>query len=223
MTRVLLIEAGRRILPTFPETLSAKAERQLARLRVEVRTGSPVTACEAHAITLKGGERIEVACTFWAAGVAASPAASWLGAKADRAGRVEVTAQLTLPGHPEIFVIGDMASVKQPDGRQVPGVAPAAKQMGAYVADVIRRVVTRDDPPRPFRYQDYGNLATIGRKAAVADFGRVRLSGLPAWLVWSLAHIYFLIGFRNRAAVMLDWIWSYLTFGRGARLITGGM
>jgi NADH dehydrogenase len=192
-------------------------------LRVEVRTGSPVTACEAHAITLEGGERIEVACAFWAAGVAASPGASWLGAKADRAGRVEVTAQLTLPGHPEIFVIGDTASVKQPDGRQVPGVAPAAKQMGAYVADVIRRTVTGDDPPRPFRYRDYGNLATIGRKAAVADFGRVRLSGLLAWLVWSLAHIYFLIGFRNRAAVMLDWIWSYLTFGRGARLITGGM
>jgi NADH dehydrogenase len=223
MTRVLLIEAGQRILPTFPDSLSGNAEQQLARLRVEVHKGSAVTKCEAHAITLADGERIEVACTFWAAGVAASPAASWLAATADKVGQVEVTPFLTLPGHPEIFVIGDTASVRQPNGRQVPGVAPAAKQMGAYVADAIRRAVAGDTPPRPFRYRNYGNLATIGRKAAVADFGRIRLSGFIAWIVWSLAHIYFLIGFRNPAAVMLDWIWSYLTFGRGARLITGGI
>jgi NADH dehydrogenase len=223
MARVLLVEAGPRILPRFPETLSAKAERQLARLGVEVRKSSAVTTCHSNSITLGGGERIETACIFWAAGVAASPAASWLGAETDRAGRVKVTPFLTLPDHPEVFVIGDTAAVDQPDGGQVPGVAPAAKQMGTYAARAIERVLAGHAVTGPFRYRDFGNLATIGRKAAVADFGRVRLSGFPAWLLWSLAHIYFLIGFRNRAVVMLDWIWSYLTFGRGARLITGGM
>jgi NADH dehydrogenase len=170
-----------------------------------------------------GGYDVPVSCVFWAAGVAASPAASWLGAEADRAGRVKVTPFLTLPDRPEVLVIGDTAAVDQPDGGQVPGVAPAAKQMGTYAARAIERALAGDAVTGPFRYRDFGTLATIGRKAAVADFGRVRLSGFPAWLLWSLAHIYFLIGFRNRAVVMLDWIWSYLTFGRGARLITGGI
>ncbi len=223
MARILLIEAGPRVLPAFPETLSAKAEQQLAGLGVDVRTGAAVTKCDAGGITLSDGQRIETACTFWAAGVAASPAAKWFGVEADRAGRVKVEPTLSLPGHPDIFVIGDTALVQQPNGRQVPGVAPAAKQMGYFAARAIVTRLAGWTTDEPFQYADFGNLATIGRKAAIADFGRLRFSGFAAWLLWSLAHVYFLIGFRNRAAVMLDWAWSYVTFGRGARLITGGM
>ena len=222
MARVLLIEAGQRILPTFPEDLSAKAESQLQALGVEVLKGRAVTDISATSVTLAGGEPIQTACTFWAAGVAASPAAKWLGVEADRAGRVLVDSHLKCPGHPEILVIGDVAAVRREDGSPVPGIAPAAKQMGHYVAKAILADMSGRQTP-PFRYHDLGNLATIGRKAAVVDFGRVHLSGFIAWLLWSFAHIYFLIGLRNRAAVMLDWAWSYVTFGRGARLITGRM
>ena len=157
---------------------------------------------------------------IWGAGVMASPAGAWLGVPTDRAGRVPVGPDLTAPGHPEVFVLGDTAAAAGPDGRPLPGVAPVAKQQGEYVARLLRaRAAGRDIGP--FRYRDYGSLATIGRKRAVAEFGRLRVTGLSAWLLWGVAHVWFLIGFRNRAAVALSWIWSYLTFQRGARLITG--
>jgi NADH dehydrogenase len=167
-----------------------------------------------------GDELIASRTVIWAAGVAASPAAGWLGIEPGRGGRVPVGPDLTLPGHPEIFVIGDTAQVIGPHG-PLPGVAPVAKQQGAYVADVIAARLGGKPPPGPFRYRDFGNLATIGRRAAVADFGWLHLTGRLAWLVWGVAHIYFLIGFRNRLAVATDWLWSYLTYQRGARLITG--
>lgn len=222
LARVVLVEAGPRVLASFPEELSTKAQRQLEGLGVEVLVGRPVTHCDAEAVVMDGGERIETACIIWAAGVQASPAARWLGAEADGAGRVLVDANLSPPGLANVFVIGDTATVVDAAGRTVPGVAPAAKQMGGYTADCIVRALRGESPPMPFRYRDHGNLATIGRKAAVADFGAGRhLSGLLAWLLWGFAHIYFLIGFRNRLAVMLDWIWNYVTFERGARLIIG--
>jgi NADH dehydrogenase len=170
-----------------------------------------------------GEEHVRARTVLWAAGVAASPAAHWLGAAQDRSGRVEVAADLSLPGHPEIFVIGDTALPTDAAGnrRPLPGVAPAAKQAGQYVGKVIRMRARSRKTPGPFRYRNYGSLATIGRKAAVADFGWIRLSGRLAWWLWGLAHIYFLIGFRNRLAVALNWFWSYLTFQRHARLITG--
>lgn len=217
--RVILIEAGPRLLPTFPESLSASAKRQLERLGVEVRLGHAVVQCDSHGVVLADGDKIGSTCLLWAAGVKASPATTWLGAEADRAGRVIVNGDLSLPAHPEIFVLGDTALVKSEDGQQVPGVAPAAKQMGKYVAGVIKaRLAGR--PTKPFRYINYGNLATIGRSAAVADFGWMRLSGFPAWLLWTFAHLWFLVGFRNRIIVFLDWAWAYVTFDRGARLIT---
>ncbi len=195
------------------------ARRALEQLGVEVRLGAAVTACDDEGVIV-GDERIPAGVVLWAAGVAASPAAKWLGAESDRAGRVKVGPDLSLPGHPEIFVIGDTALVADPAGSPVPGIAPAAKQAGQYVAGVIgARLCGR--PTRPFRYRHLGNLATIGRTAAVADFGRIRLSGWAAWLLWGLVHIWFLIGFRNRLVVALDWLWAYLTFERGARLITG--
>ena len=218
--RVVLVEAGARILPTFPDNLSALAEKQLQELRVEVLTGDPVNRCDQHGVTLNSGKVIEAATIIWAAGVMASPAAIWLKSKMDRAGRVIVGSDLKLPGHDNIYVIGDTASVTDNTGLVVPGVAPAAKQMGKYVArSIIAGIANKDWPP--FAYKNYGNLATIGRKSAVADFGRFHLSGLLAWLVWGFVHVGFLIGFRNRISVMLDWVWSYITFGRGARLITG--
>jgi len=218
--RILLVEAGNRVLPAFPEPLSQSALRQLQALGVEVRTGSAVTACTADGVTLAGGETVPSACVLWAAGVMASPAGKWLGASADRAGRVHVGADLAVPNHPEIFVIGDTAHVEDTDGRMVPGVAPAAKQMGRHVAaTILARLAGR--PSTPFRYRDYGALATIGRKAAVADFGRFRMTGFSAWLMWGLVHLWFLVGFRNRIVVFLDWAWAYATFQRGARLITG--
>jgi NADH dehydrogenase len=218
-TRVVLIEAGPRLLPVFPERLSAVARRALERLGVEVRLGAAVTACDEQGVMV-GNERIQAGVVLWAAGVAASPAAKWLGAESDRAGRVKVNADLTLPGHPEIFVIGDTALATDPKGNPLPGIAPAAKQAGQYVAGVIRARL-RGRLTRPFRYRHLGNLATIGRTAAVADFGWLRLTGWVAWLLWGAVHIYFLIGFRNRLVVALDWLWAYLTFQRGARLITG--
>ncbi len=219
-TRVVLVEAGPRILTSFPDSLSASAVRALARLGVETRVNAAVTACDARGV-VAGGERIDSDCVIWAAGVAASPAARWLHADSDRAGRVKVNPDLTLPGHPEIFVIGDTALVMGKDSKPVPGVAPAAKQQGAYAARAILAQLGGRPPVKPFRYVNAGNLATIGRSSAIADFGWLRVRGLPAWLLWGAVHIFFLIGFRNRLSILIEWIWAYLTFQRGARLITG--
>ncbi len=218
--RVILVEGGPRVLLAFPEDLSAKARRSLEKLGVEVLTNTPVELCDAAGV-VSAGQRIEARTILWAAGVQAAPAAKWLHADHDRAGRVKVNPDLSMPGEPDIFVIGDNAAVMQANGQPVPGVAPAAKQMGAYVARVIAGRIAGKPVSEPFRYRNYGNFATIGRHAAVADFGWLRLSGYPAWLLWGAAHIYFLIGFRNRLAVMLDWMWAYVTFQRGVRLITG--
>jgi NADH dehydrogenase len=221
MARVILIEAGPRLLPPFPEKLSAKASQALGKLGVEVMLGHAVTACDGEGVVVDG-QRIGARTVIWAAGVMASPAAKWLGVESDRAGRVIVQPDLSLSAHPEIFAIGDTALVLGADDRPVPGIAPAAKQMGAYVGAQIEARINGDKAAaRPFRYRHQGNLATIGRKAAVADFGRLQLSGFPAWLLWALAHVYFLIGWRNRAVVALNWFWTYLTQERGARLITG--
>lgn len=218
---ILLVEAGPRVLASFPETLSQAALRQLEHLGVKVILGEAVIACDKDGITLKDGRRIDSATLIWAAGVAASPAAKWLKAPADRAGRAIIPPDLRLPGYPNVFVIGDTAAVKDAAGVVVPGVAPAAKQMGRFAAQEIIAAIDGKSP-KAFTYRDYGNLATIGRKAAVADFGRFRFSGLIAWLLWSFAHIWFLVGFRNRFTVFFDWIWAYVTYQRGARLITGG-
>ncbi len=217
--RIVLVEAGPRLLPSFPPRLSSVAAAALQRLGVEVRLGTAVTSCDRDGAVL-GDERLDSRTLIWAAGVAASPAASWLGIEPGRAARVPVGPDLTLPGHPEIFVIGDTAEVAGANG-PLPGVAPVAKQQGAYVAGAIAARIAGKSPPGPFRYRDFGNLATIGRREAVADFGWLRLTGRLAWLTWGVAHIYFLIGFRNRMAVAVDWLWSYLTYQRGARLITG--
>ncbi len=216
--RVHLVEAGPRVLPAMPPELSEKTRVQLLKLGVEVHTGQPVTAIDADGVTL-GGTRIGSRTVLWAAGVAASPLGRQLGVPTDRAGRVPVTPDLSLPGHPEVFVIGDLASVQQ-DGKPVPGVAPAAKQMGAHVAAVIRQRL-RGRVAKPFHYRDYGNLATIGRMAAVVHYGRLKLSGLLAWWFWLVAHLFFLIGFRNRIIVLVNWGWSYWTYQRHARIIVG--
>jgi NADH:quinone reductase (non-electrogenic) len=216
--RVVLLEAAPRVLPAYPEKLSAAAHEQLVRLGVEVRTGARVTAIDAGGVSL-GGDRVEAATVLWAAGVAASPLGRSLGAPLDRAGRVRVGPDLTVPGHPEIFVVGDLAAAEREDKTLVPGLAPAAMQEGRYAARAIVRAL-RGEAPRAFHYRDKGVLATIGRAAAVARIGRLQFSGLAAWLAWLFIHILFLIGFRNRVAVILQWAWSYVTFKRGARLIT---
>jgi NADH dehydrogenase len=214
--RVLLVEAGPRVLPAFPPSLSEKARRQLERLGVMVRTGRAVTSVDAGGISI-GEERIAARTVLWAAGVAASPLGAALGFAVDRAGRVPVTAQLSVGEHPEVFVVGDLAALPEGMG-PIPAIAPAAKQMGRYAAAAIlaklsgRRIA-------PFRYRHFGSLATIGRMAAVADFGRIRLSGVLAWWVWLTAHIYFLIGFRNRLVVLIDWAEAYWSYRRGARII----
>lgn len=219
--RVILIEAGPRVLAAFDERLSAKARAQLERLGVEVRTEARVTGCSAAGVTL-GGETIAARTIVWAAGVMASAAGKWLGAGTDRAGRVVVGPDLSVPGQPEIYAVGDTVSAMGADGRPVPGVAPAAKQMGRHVGRLIaRRISGRGDPAEAFRYRDAGAMATIGRGAAVADIRGLHLSGFAAWLLWAVAHVYFLIGARNRMVVAMTWAWSYLTFDRGARLITG--
>ena len=217
-TDIRLVEAGPRILASMPESLSAKARRQLERLGVSVLTDQPVTSVDARGVLL-GSRRIAARTVLWAAGVAASRLGADLGAERDRVGRVKVTADLSLPGHPEIFVIGDLATLNQ-DSKPVPGVAPAAKQMGAYAARAIRDRLA-GHTPKPFRYHDYGNLATIGRMAAVVDLRGLRFSGAFAWLFWVFAHIFFLIGFRSRFVVMTEWIWSYFTYQRNARIIIG--
>ncbi|RWO86754.1 NAD(P)/FAD-dependent oxidoreductase [Mesorhizobium sp.] len=220
-TRVMLIEAGDRILPNFAPELSDYASKALERLGVTVELGRPVTRCDAEGVVF-GETHLPARTILWAAGVAASPAAEWLGAAADRAGRVLVEPDLTVPGSPEIFVVGDAAHVLRPDGRMVPGVAPAAKQQGRHVAATIKARLAGDLAPRPFRYRHDGDLATIGKRAAAIDFGWIKLTGRLAWWLWGLAHIYFLIGFRNRLAVSLSWLWIYLTGQRSARLITQG-
>jgi NADH dehydrogenase len=218
--RVLLVEAGERLLPVFHPSLSAYAKRALEKLGVEVRLGAAVEHVDADGVLL-GGERVAAANTIWAAGVRAAPIGRFLSREADRAGRIPVSTDLSLPHAPEVFVIGDLGKAQQANGQPVPGVAPAAKQQGAYVARVITAAVTGRRKPPPFRYRDFGSLATIGRRAAVVEIGKVRLTGFVAWLFWCVAHVYFLIGFRNRLQVTLDWIWAYLTFERGSRLITG--
>ncbi len=218
-TRILLVEGAPRVLPGYPDALSAKAERQLRRLGVDVRTGTLVTGIDANGVQM-GEERLEAGNVFWAAGVAASPLGRSLGVEADRAGRVIVEPDCSVPGHPEIFVTGDLASLRQSDGSLVPGVAQGAIQMGRHAARQILRDL--DDRARaPFHYLDKGNLATIGRAAAVADIRGLHLSGYPAWLVWVFVHILYLIGFRNRLLVMIQWAWAYLSYQRGIRLITG--
>jgi NADH dehydrogenase len=218
--RVVLVEAGPRLLASFAQTLSARAKEALEELGVEVRLGGRVTACDAQGVVVEG-ERIHAGTIVWGAGVIASPAGKWLDVPCDPAGRVKVGPDLEVPGYPNVFVIGDTVFALGPNGRPVPGIAPAAKQMGHHVGRLIAARVAGRPHPGPFRYRHMGSLATIGRKAAVADFGRVRLSGLPAWILWAVAHVYFLIGWRNRLVVSLNWFWSYLTFERGARLITG--
>ncbi|MGH6788183.1 MAG: NAD(P)/FAD-dependent oxidoreductase [Pseudolabrys sp.] len=217
--RIVLIEAGPRLLPTFPEDLSAYVVKALMRAGVEIKTSTMVTKCDARGVDTDGG-RIDAATIIWAAGVVASPAGRWLGVEADRAGRVKVNPGLTIPGHQEIFVIGDTATVSDREGHPVPGIAPAAKQMGKYVGGVIAARVAGRGDHKPFRYMHLGELATIGRHAAVVKLGRLELKGFIGWLFWSVVHIYFLIGVRNRFIVAFNWLWSYLTFQRGARLIT---
>ncbi len=236
-THILLLEGGPRVLPVYPEDLSRSAEEQLRHLGVEVRTSAMVTGIEPGAIRV-GETGLQASVILWAAGVAASPLGKQLGAPVDRAGRVLVQPDLSVPGHPEVFVIGDLASLKDEHGKMIPGVAPAAIQQGRFVGKLIRREI--ESPPaagagtanrwqqvrapgsRPaFHYWDKGSLATIGRAAAVADFGKIHISGYIAWLSWLFVHIFFLIGFRNRLLVFIQWAWSYVTFERGARLITG--
>jgi putative oxidoreductase len=218
--RVVLVQAGPRLLPTFPETLSEKARIALERLGVEVRTNSRVNGIDAAGVVVSGS-LIPSGTVLWAAGVVASPAARWLGAAADNAGRIKVGPDLSVPGLPDVFAVGDTALCEAWDGRPVPGLAPAAKQEGAYVAEVIRARLAGRAPPRPFAYHHLGSLATIGRKAAVAEFGRLRVSGTPAWWLWGLVHIGFLVGLRNRVSVMWDWFWAYLTYRSASRLIEG--
>lgn len=217
--RIILIEAGPRLLLTFPPGLSDYALKTLTRVGVEVRTETLVTKCDADGVDLKDG-RIDAGTVIWAAGVTASPAMRWLNAEGDRAGRVKVNSDLSLPGHPEIFVVGDTAAVTDKNGHPVPGIAPAAKQMGAYVGKVISARIAGRELNKPFRYMHLGDLATIGRRAAVVKFGPLELKGFIGWVFWSVAHIYFLIGLRNRFVVAFNWFWDYLTFQRGARLIT---
>lgn len=223
--RILLVEAGSRVLANFPEDLSAYTAKQLKKLGVELMMNTKVVGVDEQGVLLQAAgdaEALPSACVIWAAGVAASPVAKWLGVEGDRAGRVAVGGDLTLAGHPEIFVLGDCALAKDAKGRSLPGLAPVAKQQGEYVGKLLNTLRKKPGSKRfVFAYKDYGALATVGRKVAIADFGAIKLRGFIGWLTWCLAHIYFLIGFRNRFSVALDWTWSYLTFQRGARLITG--
>jgi NADH:ubiquinone reductase (H+-translocating) len=222
-THILLIEGGPRLLPAYSEDLSRSAEEQLKHLGVEVRTSAIVTQVEAGAVHV-GDTRFPATVTLWAAGVAASPLGEKLGVPLDRAGRVQVEPDLSIPQHPDVFVIGDLAAAKDEQGKQLPGVAPAAIQQGKFVAKVIRaevKVLPEKSARPAFHYWDKGSLATIGRAAAVAQFGKIHISGYIAWLSWLFIHILFLIGFRNRLLVFIQWAWSYMTYERAARLITG--
>ncbi|WDS37897.1 NAD(P)/FAD-dependent oxidoreductase [Pseudoxanthomonas sp.] len=217
--RVRLIEAGPRVLPSFPEDLTDKARKQLEKLGVEVSTGKPVTHIDEHGYQL-GDEAFAARTVVWAAGVAASPLARQLGVPLDRAGRVLVEQDLSVPGYPDIFVGGDLAAIQQADGKPVPGVAPAAKQMGKHIAKVLRARLA-GKPATPFKYSDFGNLATIGRMAAIVHLGKFKLSGPLAWWFWLAAHVYFLIGFRNRFVVLVNWGMAYMSYQRAARIIFG--
>ena len=219
--RVVLVQAGPRILPTFPEALSARTAAALGKLGVEVQTDSRVERIDASGVMVNG-RSIASRTVLWAAGVTASPAAGWLGARHDAAGRLEVAEDLSVPGFENVYALGDTAASKAWNGGPVPGLAPAAKQGGLYVARVIHARVTDRPVPPPFHYRHLGSLATIGRKTAVADFGFVRLSGAAAWWLWGAIHVGFLVGVRNRVSVLFDWFWAYLTFSGATRLITGG-
>ena len=219
--RVVLVEAGQRVLGTFKPELSAYAQQALEKLGVEVRLGRAVTEIDADGLII-GGERLASKTVLWAAGVEASPAAKWLGAPADRAGRIRVEPDLSVPGYKQIFAVGDTATIAMPNGRQVPGVGDGAKQGGRHAARVIRARIGGNDAPMPFVYHHAGDLATIGKRAAVIDFGWIQLKGWIAWWAWGLAHIYFLIGVKNRLFVALSWLWIYLSGQRSARLITQG-
>jgi len=218
--RIIIVEAGNRVLPSFPVRLSQFAERSLEGLGVEVRLGAPITWCDAQGVIVNK-ERLDAATILWAAGVAASPAGKWLGAQCDSAGRIRAAADLSVPGFPQVYAVGDTVTINDGDGKPLPGIAPVAKQQGRFVARMIETDINKDKSPPAFRYRSAGNLATIGRKSAVIDFGVVRLTGRLAWWIWGFAHIYFLISMRNRVIVTIQWLWSYFTFQRGARLITG--
>jgi NADH dehydrogenase len=222
-THILLLEGGPRVLPAYAEDLSRSAEEQLRRLGVEVRTNTMVTQIEPGAVQF-AGTKIDATVILWAAGVAASPLGKKLGVPTDRAGRVLVQSDLSLPGYPNVFTIGDLSSLKDEQGKMLPGVAPVAIQQGQFVAKLIRQEIESNSKPKPrppFHYWNKGSIATIGRAAAVAEFGRIHISGFIAWLAWLFVHIFFLIGFRNRLLVLIQWAWSYVTYERGARLITG--
>ncbi len=219
--RIILIEAGKRILPSFAEDVSAYAHRALERLGVKIELGRSVRDCTADGVVF-GDRQLSAKVILWAAGVRASPAADWLGASADRAGRVKVEPDLSASGHPGIFVIGDTATIDAWNGKPAPGIAPAAKQQGRYVADTIKSRLGGDVSTQPFRYKHSGDLATIGKRAAIIDFGWIKIRGWFAWWLWGFAHIYFLIGVRNRLGVALSWLWIYATGDRSARLITQG-
>jgi NADH:ubiquinone reductase (H+-translocating) len=219
--KVVLIEAGPRILPTFSEDLSRYAHAALERLGVQIEVGSAVRECTDDGVVF-GERRLRAKLILWAAGVRASSAADWLGAPTDRANRIQVQRDLSVPGHPEIFAIGDTVTIDAWDGKPLPGIAPAAKQQGRHVAATIAQRLRGDTAQRPFRYKHAGSLATIGKRAAVIDFGWLKLRGRIAWWIWGLAHIYFLIGLRNRLTVALNWLWIYATGNRSARLITQG-
>ncbi len=220
LAHIILVEAAPRILLSFPEPLAQNAQKALNRLGVEVRTNTAVEDIHEGGVVV-AGKPLAAQTIIWTAGVAASPAGKWLNAETDRAGRVKVGDDLSLPGHPEVFVIGDTASVIQ-DGKPVPGVAPAAIQEGSYVASVIRQRVAGQATSQPFRYRNKGNLATVGRSFGIADLGWLRFEGFVGWILWLAVHIFFLIGFRNRVLVLFQWAWAYFTFQRGARLITFG-
>jgi NADH dehydrogenase FAD-containing subunit len=217
--RIVLVQAGPRVLPTFPEGLSRAAQTSLEKMGVEVRLNSRVEKVEVGCVTVNG-EAMQAGTALWAAGVVASPAARWLGHEPDSAGHLKVGSDLSVPDHPEIFGIGDTVSVAAWNGRPAPGLAPAAKQAGAYVAEALCARIYGDPPPPPFRYRHWGSLATIGRKSAVADLGRITLSGGVAWWFWGTVHLLLLVGLRNRASVFLGWIWSYASYHVGVQLIT---
>jgi NADH dehydrogenase len=219
--RIVLIEAGPRVLPSFTEDLSTYAHAALERLGVEIELGRPVRECNDNGVVFDG-RKLSAKVILWAAGVRASSAADWLGVPADHANRIKVEPDLSTPGYPEIFAIGDTATIDGWHGKPVPGIAPAAKQQGRHVATTIKKRLRGDASPRPFRYKHSGSLATIGKRSAIIDFGWIRIRGWIAWWIWGLAHIYFLIGVRNRLAVALNWLWIYASGDRSARLITQG-
>jgi NADH dehydrogenase len=221
-TRVILVEAGPRILPSFDGKLAARAMRDLEALGVQVWTHALVTNVDAGGVSV-GNEHVAASTVLWAAGVRAADVGRTLGATVDQVGRVKVNPDLTIPGHPEVFVLGDLARFEESDGKLLPGVALVAMQEGIYAANVVRKEVERGAIAEraPFRYHDLGQMATIGRSRAIAEFGRLRLAGYFAWWFWLLVHIYRLSGFRNRLSVLIQWAWSYWTYGRGARLIVG--